>query len=133
MNSDLYRKDMQKLRRKIDHGDNFMKAHVIRKVRSTKCEVPAWALNDKEIQKLLLRVFPLLKTSKAAQRAAGRWARIIHLLYHMQMSTPQVAEEMGMTLNALKMVVKGIRRVAKGRRYDNRGPWLRPRGRPRSK
>jgi hypothetical protein len=124
------KKDMARLRRKMDGDDGFMQAHQIKKIRTREREIPAWTLNDAEVQKVLIRAFPLLKTRAASQKAAGRWARIIHLYYRVQMSNSQVAKEMGEGLNRVKMTLKGIRRVARGRRCDNSGPWLRPRGRP---
>jgi hypothetical protein len=127
------KKDMDKLRRRLDGDDRFFGSHQIKKIRTRERDIPTWTLNDKEVRKILLRVFPLLKTHPASQRMAGRWSRIIHLYYRVQMSNSQVAKEMGMTLNALKMVLKSIRRVAKGRRADNSGPWIRPIGRPRKK
>jgi len=129
----IRRKDMQNLRKRMDGNDNFMNAFQIKKIRTRERVIPAWTLNDKEVQKILSRVFPKLKTHSASKKAAGRWARVIHLYYRMQMANSQVAKEMGMNLNTLKMVLKGIRRIAKGWRADNRGPWVRPRGRPSAK
>lgn len=141
------RKDMQKLRRRMDGDDGFMNAHQIKKIRTREREIPAWTLNDKEIRKVLLRAFPGLyrnysskpkrvgrsrQASRTLAQRAGRWTRIIHLYYRVQMSNSQVAKEMGETLNAIKMTLKSIRRVANGRRANNVAPLgLTPRGRPR--
>ncbi len=125
------KKDMDKLRLRMDGNDSFMGAHQIKKIRTRERIIPPWVLNDKEVQKVLSRAFPHLKTNPASQKAAGRWARVIHLYYRMQMSNSHVTKEMGMNLNTLKMVLKAIRRVAKGWRADNSGPWIRPRGRPK--
>jgi len=122
---------MDKLRLRMDGNDSFMGAHQIKKIRTRERIIPPWVLNDKEVQKVLSRAFPHLKTNPASQKAAGRWARVIHLYYRMQMSNSHVTKEMGMNLNTLKMVLKAIRRVAKGWRADNSGPWIRPRGRPK--
>lgn len=141
------RKDMNKLRRRMDGDDGFMNAHQIKKIRTREREVPAWTLNDEEVRKVLLRAFPGLRhnrtpvnkragRSRQANRSlaqrAGRWTRILHLYYRVQMSNSQVAKEMGETLNAIKMTLKSIRRVARGRRANNIAPLgLRPRGRPK--
>ena len=126
------KRDMAKLRTRMDGNDGFMSAHQIKKIRTREREIPEWTLNDKEVQKVLLRSFPALRTNNKAAIRAGRWMRLIHLYYRVQMSNSQVAKEMDMTLNAVKMTLKGIRRVAQGRRFDNRCVLgLTPRGRPR--
>jgi DNA-directed RNA polymerase specialized sigma24 family protein len=116
------KKDMAKLRRRIDGDDNFMSAHQIKKIRTRERDIPAWTLNNKEVQKVLLRAFPNLQNSRRMAARAGRWMRLIHLYYRVQMSNSQVAKEMGVNLNTVKMALKAIRRVARGRRADNSGP-----------
>jgi hypothetical protein len=129
----IRKKDMQRLRGKVDGDDNFMSAHQIKKIRTRERVIPPWTLNDKEVRKVLLRAFPSLHTSQSAARSAGRWTRLIHLYYRVQMSNSQVAKEMGMTLNATKMALKSIRRVARGQRTDNKGPIVHQgRGRPKN-
>jgi hypothetical protein len=126
------RKDMAKLRRKMDGDDGFMAGHQIKKIRTREREIPEWTLSDEQVQKVLLRAFPGFRKNPNVAKRAGRWVRIIHLYYRVQMSNSQVAKEMGESLNAVKMTLKGIRRVAKGRRASNTGELgLRPRGRPR--
>jgi hypothetical protein len=126
------RKDMAKLRLRMDGDDSFMSSHQIKKIRTREREIPAWTLNDKEVQKVITRSFPNWRTRRADAQRAGRWIRIIHLYYRMQLSNSQVAKELEMNLNALKMALKGIRRVARGQRFDNRGRLgARPQGRPK--
>lgn len=133
------KKDMQRLRHKLDGDDGFMRAHQIKKIRTRERDIPAWTLNDAEVRKVLLRAFPSMRNSRVsiplrpskkksrqasrsiAQRA-GRWMRIIHLYYRVQMSNSQIAKEMNEKLNAVKMTLKSIRRVARGQRTDNVGP-----------
>lgn len=137
------KKDMARLRHKMDGDDGFMRAHQIKKIRTREREVPAWTLNDAEVRKVILRAFPTTRSSRAAfqrsrqplrsiAQAAGRWMRIIHLYYRMQMSNSQVAKEMGESLNTVKMTLKSIRRVARGQNAKNTAPLgVRPVGRPR--
>jgi hypothetical protein len=126
------KRDMARLRGRMDGNDSFMTAHQIKKIRTREREIPLWTLNDKEVRKVLLRSFPNLRTNNKAAISAGRWMRLIHLYYRVQMSNSQVAKEMNMTLNAVKMALKGIRRVAQGRRMDNTAPLTyNGRGRPR--
>lgn len=127
------KRDMARLRGRMDGNDGFMTAHQIKKIRTRERDIPAWTLNDKEVRKVLLRSFPKLRTDNAQAIRAGRWMRLIHLYYRVQMSNTQVSKEMGMTLNATKMALKSIRRVARGQRTDNVRPLgLTPRGRPRN-
>jgi DNA-binding CsgD family transcriptional regulator len=132
MASEQMKKDMARLRRRMDGSDSFMEGHQITKIRTRARAIPEWALNDEAVKTLLLRVFPKLHVRNSpSARAAGRWLRIIHLYYRAQISNTQISKEMNMTLNAVKMVLKGIRRIERGRKYDNRGPWKQARGRPK--
>jgi hypothetical protein len=126
MASDQRRRDMKKLRSRLDTDDGFMSAHKIKKVRTRERNIPEWTLSDKEVRTVLLRSFPKLRTNNAQAIRAGRWVRLIHLYYRVQMSNSQVAKEMGMTLNATKMAFKIMRRVARGQRANNTGPLRRP-------
>jgi hypothetical protein len=127
------RRDMNKLRGRMDGNEGFMSAHQIKKVRTLQREIPAWTLNDKEVQKVILRSFPDFKKNRIHAARAARWVRIIHLYYRMQLPNSHVAKDMGITINVLKMALKGMRRVARGQRTDNIGPLgVRPRGRPKT-
>jgi hypothetical protein len=122
MASEQMKKDMARLRRRMDGDDRFMGAHQIKKIRTREREIPEWTLDDAEVRKVLLRAFPGLRTSQKQAIRAGRWMRLIHLFYRVQLSNSQVAREMGESLNATKMTLKSIRRVARGQRADNSGP-----------
>ncbi|SRR6266436_1289362 len=124
--------DMVRLRNKVDGSEQFMSGHQLMKIRSLEREIPEWALNSNKIQEIIERSFPNWRSKKAHMISAGRWVRIIYLYYRMQMPLQFVSKEMGMTKNALKMVLKGIRRIVNGRRFDNRAISQRPRGRPKN-
>jgi hypothetical protein len=111
--------DLKKLRKKIDGNDVFMSAHQIKKVRTREKQIPSWTLRDKEIQKVVLRAFPNVRTNKTARKRAGRWVRIIHLYYRTHMTSSQISAELGETINQTKMTLKAIRRVWDGKRADN--------------
>jgi hypothetical protein len=126
------------LRKKVDGSDGFMEAHQIAAIRATPAkrdrEANKWVFLDSEVQKAILRSFPDWRKNSRHRKAAGRWARLIQLYYRMEMPIQLVAKEMGLTKNAAKMLLKGIRRVSSGQRFDNRGPLgARPSGRPKSK
>jgi hypothetical protein len=128
------KKDMARLRRRMDGDDRFINAHQIKTIRTRERHIPTWVLNDKEVQKVLLRAFPDLKRNRVMGKRAGRWTRAIHLYYRVQLSNSQVAKEMGLNLNTTKMMLKSIRRVAKGRRADNTAMLgASPKGRPKHK
>lgn len=122
------------LRKKIDSNDPFVTGgHQVLKPRSDdKKEVPDWARDDKKVREILLRSFPKLATDTKQRIRASRWIRIIHLYFRMHMTRGQVADEMGVEPEVIKWAVEGIRRVAKGIRYDGRGKLgEKPRGRPK--
>jgi hypothetical protein len=125
-------RDMAKLRGRVDVNDSFMNAFQIMKTRTMEREIPSWTLNDKKVQQVLLRAFPRLRTDNKAAICAGRWMRLIHLYYRVQMPNFQVAKEMNTSINVVKTTLSHIRRVAKGRRADNTAPLTHSgRGRPR--
>ena len=122
-----------RVRRHFDAGESFMTGHQILVRRQHDREIPEWAKNDTRIQTILLRSFPKLaeKGSKDAVRA-GRWARVIQLYFRLKRTHGQVAEEMGMSYGAVRSLIRGIKRVSEGKRYDGRGMLgEHPVGRPR--
>ena len=121
----IRKKDMQKLRGKMDGSEGFMSAHQIKKVRTREREIPEWTLNNKEVQKIILLSFPNWRTNEIQRERAGRWVMLIHLYYRARLSGTQVAQEMDTSLNVVKTLLKSIRRVSKGLRADNSGPRTR--------
>jgi hypothetical protein len=118
------RKDMAKLRLRMDGDDNFMGAHQVKKTRILigQKDTPWWATNDIEVRRILLSVFPNLKTRPHHRRAAARWNQAIVLVYRLGMPYNHAAEEMGITYFALESLLRNIRRAAKGLRSDSRKP-----------
>jgi|SRR6266850_6288228 len=124
--------DLRQLRKKIDGSDLFMKSYQIKKIRTREKVVPIWATNNIETRKLLLRAFPKLKIDYKQRQRAGRWSAVIHMFYRMGMAKSQIAEELKTTTTTINTVLQHIRRVAKGRRADNKGLLgIRPAGRPK--
>lgn len=109
--------------------------HQILTTRSHERSTPAWAMDDLKIRAILLKSFPKLKdtTSKDAERA-GRWARIIHLYFRMKRTHGQIAEEMSLSYDSVRALVRSIKRAFEGRRCDGSGVFSVYRaGRPRRK
>jgi hypothetical protein len=125
------KKDMQRLRKRMDGNDNFMEGHQIKTIRTRTREIPPWTLNDAEVQKVVMRSFPDWRKNRRHTAGAGRWVRIIQLYYRMQMPIHMVAKEMEVTLGTAKNLLLHIRRVSQGRAANNSGPLNRPTGRPK--
>ncbi len=124
--------DNLELRAMYGGDSQFMNAYQTKKIRTRAREIPAWTLDDKEVQKVLLRAFPKWHTNFRQSQQAGRWARIIHLYFRVQLSTTHVAFELRIKPKNVELMVAGIRRVARGRRADNKGPrGVRRPGRPK--
>lgn len=128
------RKDMKKLRRKMDGDDGFMSAHQIKKVRVLigQKDTPVWAANDIEVRKILLRAFPKLGSNKVQRQSAARWSQAITLVYRLGMPYNHAAAEMGLKVGTLRSLLRNIRRVALGLRSDTSKKRIGKKGRPKS-
>lgn len=114
--------DLAKLRKSFDGDEGFMSAHQIKKIRGRDRKIPEWALNDKEVRKLLLRCFPTLKTNQTRAERAGRWMRVIHLYYRMGLTNSQTAAEMGVSVCVVKHIVQCMTFAFKGLRARDGKP-----------
>ncbi len=115
--------DFEKLRTVLDTNDSFVAGgHEIKKIRSRKKDSPAWAMDNKRVQKLLLGVFPKLRTDLKQRRRAARWAAAIHLFYRVGMTHSQIAAELKTKPVRIKLLLQHIRWAAKGWRSDHKGP-----------
>ena len=81
--------------------------------------VPAWALDDQELRKLIERCFP----NPRQRAAAARMVRIVYLYYRTGFTAAQIGEQLQMSTRAveesLRRINKTVSRPAK------------PRGRPK--
>jgi tryptophan 2,3-dioxygenase len=129
------KKDMDKLRKRLDGNDGFMSAHQIKKVRvlTGQKDTPPWATSDIEVRKILLRAFPNLMTHKGQRQSAARWNQAIALVYRIGMPYNHAAAEMGISTNVLRCLLRRIRCVANGLRSDTIKPRNGSRGRPKLK
>ncbi len=130
--------DFKILRTQFGGDSQFMNAHQIRKIRTRERDIPAWTLDDAEVQKVLLRAFPKWRTNLCQRQRAARWAFIITLYFRMEKSSRQVADELrerGWLTKPknVELTVASIRRVARGYRADNTGSrGMRSPGRPKT-
>src|SRR5579863_8088774 len=77
------RKDMTKLRLRMDGDDNFMSSHQIKKTRVLfgQKDTPPWAASNEEVRRILLTAFPNLGNDQYQHKAAARWSQAITLVY----------------------------------------------------
>lgn len=121
------------LRTVFDGSDSFMTGgHQIIRPRGAAGERarpyahrqrPAWTKSDEKIKALLLKSFPKLQTNVRQRKAAARWMRVIYLYHRTGFSKGQIAQELGESVGAVKMIIIRINRAAKG--------LTGPRGRPK--
>jgi hypothetical protein len=129
--------DFDHLRSIMDGDDKFMVGHQIRKERTAPRNrvVPTWTLDNDQVQKVIIRAWPLWQTNGRQRQGAARWAGCINAFWRMRLSASQVAQEgiPGLeTPEQVKNCIKIIRRVARGRTANNRKiRGLRKVGRPR--
>lgn len=122
------KRSTKQLGRALDQNDGFMTGgHQIVHARTYKRVIPAWAVNGKEVQKVLLRAFPKLATDDRQRESAGRWTMVIHLYFRLGYTRGQIAEELDTTTERVKGYIRSIYRVSKGLRADGKGPLKRGR------
>jgi hypothetical protein len=119
--------DFEDLRRSFDSDDQFMRqGHQILKIRTHEHDIPEWTMSDSSVQELIERAFPKWRTAPRQRAAAGRWVRVVMLFYRVGLPISMVADEMKSDSEAVKQILKRIRRVKQGRRADNKGPRMTP-------
>ena len=106
----------------MDGKEQFMRSgHQILVERKHKKKIPKWAQDDKQVQKIILRSFPKWRTDTRQSQRAGRWARIIQLYFRLGRTHGQIAEEMKISYDSVRSLIRAIKRVAKGKRTDGSG------------
>ena len=88
-------------------------------------------MNNTKIQKILLRVFPKLRTDEKQRKGAKRWSLIIYYFYTASYPAGKVAELMGISEKTVYDTVLRIKRVVKGLRSTGK-PRTGKRGRPKN-
>jgi hypothetical protein len=118
----MSRDTFDELRQSFDGSESFMvRGHGIKTMRRGQRTVPDWAKDKRKLQALLLRSFPKMMTNTRQRAGAGRWARVIYLFYNLNLTSGQIAKELEITVKHVDVLLVGIRRVARGLRYDGRG------------
>jgi len=118
------------LKARFDGNDNFISGGhgIIKTAGATRHadrmkRVPVWALDDEKVKELIKCRFPNAATDTEQRKLAARMLRLIYLYYRVGSTTGAVAEELKMTCNAVKCMIRRINSTM-------RGP-LKPSHRPR--
>lgn len=110
-------------------GHQILKTAGATKHADRMAKVPLWALDDKEVQRIILTAFPKLTTDQKHRDRAGRWTRIIHLYYRVGLTYLSLADELEEKPEAIKNAIRMIRNVAE--HGTTKGTPRKPRGRPK--
>lgn len=125
-------KKSSRLRRAVD--DSFVGGgHQIVKPRQYKKTIPAWANNNDEIRKIVIRSFPKWDSDDKQRTRAARWVRVIQLYFRMGYTYVQAAEEMGLFPKQIKDIICRVRRVSVGKRANGTGLLGGRPGRPKTR
>lgn len=113
-------------------GHQILKTAGATKHADRMAKVPLWALDDKEVQRIVLAAFPNLRTDSTQAERAGRWVRITHLYYRVGWTSLRIADEMEEAPRKIQSTIQKIVNVANGKtaRGTIRG-GTKPRGRPK--
>lgn len=137
--------DLNQIRKQIDGDDTFFSSHRVRTacgakgkhVGSRGRQTPQWTKTDAGIRRLLLKVFPKLKSDPKQRQLASRWARVIHLYFRMGYTYAQISEEMNLRspsekrpYSIIENVIRHIKWAQEGRSTNGSG-LRRKRGRPK--
>ena|ERR1700722_4826824 len=99
--------------------------------RTYKRKPQTWANSNLEIKRILLTAFPQQATKPRQRERAGRWLRVIHLCLRLSYTYRQAAEDMGTTMNAVRMILRTVNRVRKGLTQHGTPRSLNKAGRPK--
>jgi hypothetical protein len=121
------------LRGSLDSNDAFVNGgHGIINTAGATCHarrmraVPAWALDDEKIKRLILLRYPKAKTDSVQRKLAGRTVRLIYLYYRTGLTETATAEELKMTPNAVRCAITRLSKQMVGN-LDRIGKEGRPR------
>jgi hypothetical protein len=116
----------------LDRKDNFQTGHGIRGGPTLRMrKMPKWMNNEKDIQRVLLRVFPKLQTDERQRKGALHWLGIIHRYFKMGQSAQSVAEELDSSATKVYDTAQRITRAGAGLRTTGKQRTGR-RGRPKT-
>jgi len=106
------------LKARLDGSDNFISGGhgIIKTAGATRHadrmkRVPVWALDDEKVKELIKCRFPKAATDPRQRRLAARMLRLIYLYYRVGSTAGAVAEELEMTLGAVKKIVHKLNKA----------------------
>jgi hypothetical protein len=117
----------------LDRKDHFQTGHGTRGGPTLRMrKMPKWMNYESDIQRVLLRVFPKLKTDKHQRTSALRWLGVIHWYFKMGWSAQSAAEQLGISAKMVYDSAQRITRAGAGLRTTGK-PRAGKRGRPRTR
>jgi|ERR1700674_3480292 len=116
----------------LDRKDQFQKGYLVRGAPKSSWKkrarnIPAWALDNEYIKKLLLKIFPKMNSDRRQRDRSGRWARVIYLFFTSARPASEVADAMGISEKKVNDTALRITRAVKGLRTTGR---TRTKGKP---
>ena len=115
----------------LDRKDSFQTGHGRRGGPTLRMQkIPKWMNQESDIQRVLLRVFPKLKTDEHQRKSALRWLGLIHWYFKIGWSAQDVAEKLHISAKTVHETAQRIRYAGAGLRTTGKQRTGR-RGRPR--
>jgi hypothetical protein len=121
----------KQLRHYFDGSESIMTGFQIGAARTYARKAPAWVMDNKQAQIVLLRAFPNLRNDQRQRHRAARWAQVITWYFHLGYTAKQIGEEMGVPRSTVVGIIRRIRLVARAWQSNGSGPRGGKRGRPR--
>lgn len=77
-------------------------------------DIPEWTADNKFLGVLTSSVFPKMHMSDVnrSKARAARWLRVVYLHWRTELSLPEICEEMGLSVPAVKSILKRARQKA---------------------
>lgn len=110
--------DNTTLRKLLGGDDQFMSGYQIQKIRDKDRDIPDWVFNDRKIQTMIMTAFPKFQSNSKQKARAGKWVRIIHLYYRMNLPRQIVAKEMNLEMPKLNRDLQRINWLANGYEWN---------------
>lgn len=86
--------------------------------------IPVWAVDDEKIKQYINTKYPKAQTDLGQRASAARILRIVYLYYRVGSTAAAISEDLKISRNAVKCVIKRLERVM--------GSALRGKGRPKN-
>src|SRR6266436_1511266 len=106
----LDRKSWHSDARRRANGSELNGHHAVQ-TREHERLIPAWALNDEQVRKVLCNLFPKHDKDAKQRESAGRWLRIVYLYFRANQWAKDVATAVGCSVRAVENVIYRARKA----------------------